>query len=165
MGSHAIVRNNTQQSHPLPRPSWASQVAQWRKNPSANAGDTASIPGSEAPLEEGWQLSPAFLPGKSHGQRSLVGYSPRGHKESDLATNKMISLGKTKSCIPAVALQLHLLVWQASPVGTARGTCEVGEPHGPHEMCGVAGFLVWCSRASRGLESTGTQLRKVLVRY
>ena len=30
-----------------------------------------------------WQPTPAFLPGESHGQRSLVGYSPRGHKESD----------------------------------------------------------------------------------
>ena len=27
--------------------------------------------------------TPVFLPGKSHGQRSLVGYSPRGHKELD----------------------------------------------------------------------------------
>ena len=31
-----------------------------------------------------WQSTPAFLPGESHGQRSLVGYSPRGHKESDM---------------------------------------------------------------------------------
>ena len=30
-----------------------------------------------------WQRTPVFLPGKSHGQRSLVGYSPQGHKESD----------------------------------------------------------------------------------
>ncbi|KAB0386208.1 hypothetical protein FD755_001164 [Muntiacus reevesi] len=30
-----------------------------------------------------WQHTPVFLPGKSHGQRSLVGYSPWGHKESD----------------------------------------------------------------------------------
>ena len=28
-----------------------------------------------------WQPTPIFLPGKSHGQRSLVGYSPWGHKE------------------------------------------------------------------------------------
>ena len=28
-----------------------------------------------------WQPTPVFLPGKSHGQRSLVGYSPRGRKE------------------------------------------------------------------------------------
>ena len=30
-----------------------------------------------------WQFTPVFLPGKSHGQRSLVGYSPWGHKELD----------------------------------------------------------------------------------
>ena len=30
-----------------------------------------------------WQLTPVFLPGESHGQRSLVGYSPWGHKGSD----------------------------------------------------------------------------------
>ena len=28
-----------------------------------------------------WQSTPVFLPGKSHEQRSLVGYSPWGHKE------------------------------------------------------------------------------------
>ena len=30
-----------------------------------------------------WQPTPVFLPGESHGQRSLAGYSPWGHKESD----------------------------------------------------------------------------------
>ena len=30
-----------------------------------------------------WQSSLVFLPGKSHGQRTLVGYSPRGRKELD----------------------------------------------------------------------------------
>ena len=30
-----------------------------------------------------WQPAPVFLPGKSHGQRGLAGYSPRGCKESD----------------------------------------------------------------------------------
>ena len=29
------------------------------------------------------QPTPVLLPGKSHGQRSMVGYSPWGHKESD----------------------------------------------------------------------------------
>ena len=32
-----------------------------------------------------WQLTPVFLPGKCHGQRSLVGYSPRGYREWDPA--------------------------------------------------------------------------------
>ena len=30
-----------------------------------------------------WQPTPVFTPGKSHGSRSLVGYNPQGHKESD----------------------------------------------------------------------------------
>ena len=35
------------------------------------------------PWRRAWQPTPVFLPGESHGQRSLAGYSPRGHKESD----------------------------------------------------------------------------------
>ena len=31
-----------------------------------------------------WQPTPVLLPGKSHGQRSLVGYSPWGCKELDM---------------------------------------------------------------------------------
>ena len=31
-----------------------------------------------------WQSTPVFLPGEFHGQRRLVGYSPWGHKESDM---------------------------------------------------------------------------------
>ena len=32
------------------------------------------------PWRRGWQPTPVFLPGKSHGQRSLAGYSPRGRR-------------------------------------------------------------------------------------
>ena len=32
------------------------------------------------PWRRKWQPTPVFLPGKSHGQGSLEGYSPRGHK-------------------------------------------------------------------------------------
>ena len=39
--------------------------------------------GQEDPLEKGMAPTPVFLPGEFHGQRSLVCYSPRGHKESD----------------------------------------------------------------------------------
>ena len=35
------------------------------------------------PWRRAWQPTPAFLPGESHGQRSLVGYGPQGHKETD----------------------------------------------------------------------------------
>ena len=56
------------------------------KNSPTSAGDVTdlgSIPGREDPLEEGVATTPVFLPGESHGQRSLAGCSPRGHKELD----------------------------------------------------------------------------------
>ena len=48
-----------------------------------NAGDTGLIPGSGRSPGE-WQRTAIFLPGKSHEQRSLVGYRPWGCKESDI---------------------------------------------------------------------------------
>ena len=39
--------------------------------------------GKELRIFEEWQGTPVLLPGKSRGQRTLVGYSPRGSKESD----------------------------------------------------------------------------------
>jgi len=35
------------------------------------------------PWRRAWKLTPVFLPREPHGQRSLVGYSLWGHKESD----------------------------------------------------------------------------------
>ena len=40
--------------------------------------------GWEDPLAKEWPPTLAFLPGEAHGQRSLQGYSPCGHKESDM---------------------------------------------------------------------------------
>ena len=53
------------------------------KESTCSAGNLDSILDWEDPLEEGWQPIPVFLPGISHGQRSLVGYSPWGRKELD----------------------------------------------------------------------------------
>ena len=44
------------------------------KESACSTGDLGSIPGSEVP-------TPVFWPGESHGQKSLVGYSPWGGKE------------------------------------------------------------------------------------
>ena len=49
-----------------------------------DAGDTGSIPGQEITWRRKRQPTPVILLGKSRGQRSLVGYSPWGHKESDM---------------------------------------------------------------------------------
>ena len=54
------------------------------KEYACNAGDLGSIPGLERfPWRRAWQPPPVFLPGEFRGQRSLAGYSPWGHKESD----------------------------------------------------------------------------------
>jgi len=39
--------------------------------------------GKMIPWRRAWQPTPVFLPGESHGQRSLTGYSPWGRKEWD----------------------------------------------------------------------------------
>ena len=50
-------------------------------NSPANAGDSSLIPRLGRSLwRKKWQPTPVSLPGKSHGQRSQVGYSPWGHK-------------------------------------------------------------------------------------
>ena len=54
------------------------------KEYACQAGDAGLIPGSKDPWRREWQPTPVFLPGKSHGQRSLVGCSPWGHKKSDM---------------------------------------------------------------------------------
>ena len=43
--------------------------------------------GWEDPLEKRMATHSSVLPRKSHGQRSLVVYSPGGHKESDYSTD------------------------------------------------------------------------------
>ena len=62
------------------------------KKSACNAGDRASISVGKIPWRRKWQPTPVFLPGKSHGQRSLVGYCPWGHKESDTTEQLTLSL-------------------------------------------------------------------------
>ena len=52
----------------------------------------------QIPWRRKWQPTPVFLPGEFHGQRSLAGYSPWGHKELD--TTEQVIL----SCISKVLL-------------------------------------------------------------
>ena len=53
------------------------------KETASNAGDLGSIPGWEDPLEEGMTTQSSILAWRIPWTRSLVGYSPWGHKDSD----------------------------------------------------------------------------------
>ena len=65
-----------------------------------NAGDTGrrkfDPQVGKIPWRRAWQPTPVSLPGESPGQRSLVGSSPEGHRESD-TTERTFSMGETEN--------------------------------------------------------------------
>ena len=67
-------------------------------------GDVGLIPGvGKIPWRRAWGPTPVFLPGESHGQRSLAGCSPWGRKESDTAEtteHKHAFYSKVPECKP-----------------------------------------------------------------
>ena len=65
------------------------------KNLPVNAGDELEPWVEKTPWRRAWQPTPVFLPGKSHEQRVLVGYSPWGCKESD--TTEQLSTASTNA--------------------------------------------------------------------
>ena len=52
------------------------------------------------------QTTPVFLPGKSHGQRSLAEYSPWGHEESD--TTEQLDID---THVPTVCYMILMVMW------------------------------------------------------
>ena len=66
------------------------------KNPTVNAGDAREA-GSDPwirkiPWSRKWQPTPIFLLRKFHAQRSLAGYNPWDHKESDTTKHSSTQL-------------------------------------------------------------------------
>ena len=60
------------------------------------------------PWRKAWQHASVFFPGKSHGQRSLVGYSPQGHKEYDLTKRLSTQLKQYNQGLKSLELNIHL---------------------------------------------------------
>ena len=64
----------------LLRKRWDSQVAHWYRIHLKIRRRAFDPWVGKIPWKMKWQPTPVFLPGKFHGQRSLVGYSPWVHK-------------------------------------------------------------------------------------
>ena len=67
------------------------------------------------PWSSKWQPTPVFLPGKSYGQKSLVGYSPWGHKESDTTEHARKQANRrtlAKTLEKAMAPHSSTLAWK-----------------------------------------------------
>ena len=122
-GSSLSDADFSQDSGQVPRGSWVFQKTQveslwpfmtspqqselplWLsdKESACNAGDLDLIPGSGRPPGEGnGKLKVAFLPGESHGQRSLGGCSPWGWKRvgHDWAANTVTFSSHRASLLP-----------------------------------------------------------------
>ena len=109
--------------HGFPR--WLSD-----KEPPANAGDAGLIPASERfPGKGNGNPTPVFLPGESHGQRRLVGYSPwdRRRVGRDLATKQQKSVRLAVLAVSKRMVQWHevrLCCYATATVSRTFSSCK-----------------------------------------
>ena len=99
----------------LPMAQWDSHTDRCLsgKESACNAGDLGLIPGSgRFPWRRKWQPTPVFSPGKSHGRRRLVGYSPGGGKESDMIEETEHTYARTDKAI----IRLYWLSFLSHPL-------------------------------------------------
>ena len=97
------------------------------------------------PWRREWQPAPVFLPGESHGQRSLAGYSPWCRKESDMAERLMLlykpsqNTEKSSLCYTVGSLSYLLYVWWCVFVNPILPVCQTKKDkhHMISLICGI----------------------------
>ena len=93
---------------------------------------------------------PIFLPGKSHGQRSLVGYSPWGGKESDLVTKHThnFSISMLKGLLPGQLFCFQTSSQQIPHITLTAGPClphlSLLQPLPWFPACSRSSWSSWC---------------------
>ena len=110
------------------------------------------------PWRRAWLPVPVFLPGESHGQRSLAGYSPRGRKESDTTKRLIPWLSDTEMVADYMRVPKSSsgFYFKPDPRGsgvrppsssTSRRWCQLPAPPRPPALSAEA--LPWCSEYHR----------------
>ena len=119
------------------------------------------IPGSGMiPWRRKWQPTPVFLPGESHGQRSLVDYSPWGHTDSDTGkgVTNTFTLPETP-WLPAAKVKVGGLLSLRKAGSSRIPSVTVGHirggPHSPAPWISASSWLPRSSPASMSFHSFG----------
>ena len=87
---------------------WGFSGSSVIQNPPANAGGCGFNSWVRMILwRRKWQPTPVFLPGKSHGQRTLVGYVPWAHKEPDTTEQLTLQQDRGAVCPPQTPQGQH----------------------------------------------------------
>ena len=95
----------------------------------------------EIPWRRKWQSSPIFLPGKFHGQGSLLGYSPWGRKELDMPEWLTLSLSASSRwtdswypCVQGATVEEEGQPWPGEPACWWQGSehCFIDHPGWRH---------------------------------
>ena len=81
--------------------------------------------GSTPTRRRRWHLTPVLLPGKSHGQRSLVGCSPWGHEELDTLSEFTFTF-HFHALEKEMATQSSVLAWRISGAVEPGGLQSMG---------------------------------------
>ena len=92
-----------------------------------------------------WHPTPVLLPGKSHGQRSLVGCSPWGHKESTRLNNCTFTFHFHASD-KEVATHSSVLAWRIPGMGEPGGQPSMGSHRVGHDwsdLAAAAASSIW----------------------
>ena len=115
----------------------------WRLSSKESACNTGDMGTQIQSLGQGrsqkWQPTPVFLPGKSHGQRSLAGYSPWGRKELDMTEWLKITTLCLRDC-----LINYGSLWFNKPISSTKsGHCYFNMNHLVHRLLLDSTVKVW----------------------
>ena len=125
-------------AHTLPKYTWATITPAYTKFGDFADGTSGKESNAQCrwfdpwvakiPWKRKWQPIPVFLPAEFHEQKSLVGYSPKGHKESD--TTEQLSTGKSFifPLIFATGHNYRYSLFQFHPVAFLTVPEAVGDP-------------------------------------